>query len=98
MSPPQELTLAADEGILFDPYSSADEITKEVTTTLNEALISKPRLTHERSERLLSDEPGLLERLACVVIDLHFDNSTMNGVDVGQKLKRDRPNLPTLLS
>lgn len=48
--------------------------------------------------QLLSDDPGLLERLACVLTDLHFDNSTTNGVDVDQKLKRDRPSLPTLLS
>ncbi len=52
----------------------------------------------EALSQLLSNDPSLLKRLACVVTDLHFDNSSMNGVDIGQRLKRDRPNLPTLLS
>lgn len=52
----------------------------------------------EAMSQLLFDDPDLLNRLACVVTDLHFDNSPMNGVDVGKKLKKDRPNLPTLLS
>ena len=46
---------------------------------------------------MLSKDPGLLGRLACVVTDLNFDNSTQSGVDVGRLIKRHRPGLRVLL-
>ena len=46
----------------------------------------------------LSKDPGLLGRLACVVTDYYFDNSTQNGVDVGRMIKHCRPGLRVLLS
>lgn len=56
--------------MLFDANSSADEITKEVTTNLNEALTSNPRLTHELSERL--EQPSTKQPEVAVVEDNPF--------------------------
>lgn len=46
----------------------------------------------------LTKDPGLLDRLAYVVTDYNFDNSTQNGVDVGKMIKHRRPGLRVLLS
>jgi signal transduction histidine kinase/CheY-like chemotaxis protein len=49
------------------------------------------------AEMLLKD-PVLGDRLACVVTDYYFDNSTQNGIDVARMIKARSPDLPVLLS
>lgn len=65
--------------------------------------LSKDSIAHgvaspENLLQMLAEDPDFVHRLTCVVTDLHFDNSTRNGLDVGRMIKRHRSNLPVFLS
>lgn len=66
--------------------------------TLSQEAIVHAAPSPEVLSRILLNDAELLQRLTCVVTDLHFDNSTLNGLDVGKMIKQRCPQLPVLLS
>ena len=52
----------------------------------------------EALAEMLDKDPGLVDRLACVVTDYNFDNSKQDGCDVARMIKVRSPSLPVLLS
>lgn len=66
--------------------------------TLSEETLVHAAASPEVLSHMLANDADLLQRLACVVTDFHFDNSRLNGIDVGRMVKQGRPNLPTLIS
>ena len=47
---------------------------------------------------LLLADPGILDRLTCAIIDMHFDGSSQSGLDVAATVKAKRAGLKVLLS
>jgi len=47
---------------------------------------------------LLLADPGILDRLTCAIIDMHYDGSSQSGLDVAATVKKKRAGLKVLLS
>ncbi|MCX6111175.1 MAG: hybrid sensor histidine kinase/response regulator [Proteobacteria bacterium] len=47
---------------------------------------------------LLLADPGILDRLTCAIVDMYYDGSSLNGLDVAATVKGKRAGLKVLLS
>lgn len=48
--------------------------------------------------RKVSEDPGFLNRLTCIITDLYLDGSSGDGLEIGRVVKAKRPGLPIYLS
>jgi CheY-like chemotaxis protein len=48
--------------------------------------------------RRISEDPGFLNRLSCIITDLYLDGSSGDGLEIGRVVKAKRPGLPIYLS
>jgi CheY-like chemotaxis protein len=52
----------------------------------------------EELERLMAEDPSLIDRLNAAITDMRLDGSAYDGLGIGRKLKAFRKDLPVLLS